>query len=79
MTAILILGTFFSNYAIRNEYKISPSIKKSFWCYHYTRDYIESNAEVVAFIVLYSNIFIGIYTLIGFCSLLLKWIKLYLL
>lgn len=75
MTAILILGTFLSNYAIRNEYKISPSIKESFWGYQYKRDYIESKAEVMTFICLYINIFIGIYTLIGFCKLLIKWMK----
>lgn len=79
MTAILILGTFFSNYAIRNEYKISSSIKKSFWGYQYTREYIESKTEVVTFITLYSNIFVGIYTIIGLCKLVMEWINLYLL
>jgi hypothetical protein len=79
MTAILILGTFLSNYAIRNEYKISNSIKKSFWGYQYTREYIESKTEVVTFLALYSNIFICIYTIIGFCKLVMEWAKLYLL
>lgn len=75
MTVVLILVIFFSNYTIRNEYKISHLIKESFWGYQYKRDYIESKAEVMTFICLYINIFIGIYTLMGFCSLLVKWIS----
>ncbi len=79
MMIILIAGKFLSGCVVRNQYKVKPSVKNSFWDYQFSRDYNDSKTELITFLAFYSNIFIGIYTLVGFCKLLVTWINLYLL
>jgi hypothetical protein len=59
----------------KSEYEINRVAKYMLLGDRITKENRKTSFEVCVFLAFYSNIFIGIYTLIGFCSLLVKWIS----
>lgn len=70
---LLIIGKYLTKYlSKKSDYEINRAAKYMLLGDRITKENRETSLEIFIFITLYSNIFIGIYTLIGFCSLLVK-------
>jgi len=63
----------------KSEYEINKAAKCMLLRDRITKGNRETSFEVCTFIAFYLNIFIGIYTIIGFYKLVMEWINLYLL
>lgn len=73
---LLITGKYLTKYlSKKSEYEINRAAKYMLLGDRITKENRETSLEIFIFITLYSNIFIGIYTLIGFYSLLVKWVS----
>jgi len=77
---LLIAGKYLTKcLSKKSEYEINKVEKYMLLGDKITKENRGTSLEIDIFIALYSNIFVGIYTLIDFCKLVMEWINLYLL
>ena len=71
----LIISVYLTKYLseVRGEkrYRLN-NFENSFWGYTFSREYRETNLQIFTFSLLYINIFICIYTMIGFYNFLVR-------
>lgn len=67
---VLIICRYLLNVTNKHNYK-----GKTFFSYMFEAEYLEGKLEIATFGLLYTNIFIGIYTLVGFYNLVITWFK----